>query len=118
MRQDSGGEVLGGVEQVALRARMHHEARNWLILTDCSNAFNTVKKTAMLAEAAITHAIHRKMIRREARPCILPNGFRGAAKDRMLEGSAARGRHGPGGFLHATATSAEADPRNSNPERC
>ena len=51
MRQDSGGEVLGGVEQVALRARMHHEARNWLILTDCSNAFNTVKRTAVLAEA-------------------------------------------------------------------
>ena len=80
---------------------VHHEARNWLILTDCSNAFNTVKKTAMLAEAAITHAIHRKMIRREARPCILPNGFGGAAKDRMLQRSAARGRHGPGVVLHA-----------------
>ena len=26
--------------------------KNWLILTDCSNAFNTVKRTAMLAEAA------------------------------------------------------------------
>ena len=51
MRQDSGGEVLGGVEQVALRARMHHEARNWLILTDCSNAFNTEKRTAVVAEA-------------------------------------------------------------------
>ena len=30
---------------------VHHEARNWLILTDCSNAFNTVKRTAVLAEA-------------------------------------------------------------------
>ena len=30
---------------------VHHEARKWLILTDCSNAFNTVKRTAVLAEA-------------------------------------------------------------------
>ena len=47
-----GVGVRGGVEQVALRARAHHLANNWLILTDCSNAFNTVKQTAMLAEAA------------------------------------------------------------------
>ena len=47
-----GVGVRGGVEQVALRARVHREARNWLILTDCSNAFNTVKETAVLAEAA------------------------------------------------------------------
>ena len=40
------------MEQVALRARVHHEARNWLILTDCSNAFNTVKRTAVHGEAA------------------------------------------------------------------
>ena len=31
---------------------VHHEARKWLILTDCSNAFNTVKRTAVLADAA------------------------------------------------------------------
>ena len=47
-----GVGVRGGVEQVVLRARVHHEAKNWLILTDCSNAFNSVKRTAMLAEAA------------------------------------------------------------------
>ena len=47
-----GVGVRGGVEQVALRARVHHEAEKWLILTECSNAFNTVKRTAMLAEAA------------------------------------------------------------------
>ena len=29
-----------------------HETGNWLVLTDCSNAFNTVKRTAVLAEAA------------------------------------------------------------------
>ena len=44
--------VRGAVEQVALRARVHHEGKEWLILTDCSNAFNTVKRTAALAEAA------------------------------------------------------------------
>ena len=51
-RDSLDSEYEGGVEQVALRARVHHEAKNWLILTDCSNAFNTVKRTAMLAEAA------------------------------------------------------------------
>ena len=40
------------MEQVALRARVHHEAKHRLILTDCSNAINTVNRTAMLAEAA------------------------------------------------------------------
>ena len=47
-----GVGVRGGVEQVALSARVHHGANNWLVLTDCSKAFNTVKRTAMLAEAA------------------------------------------------------------------
>ena len=45
-----GVGVRGGVKQVALCARVRHEAKNWLIVTDCSNAFNTVKQTAMLAE--------------------------------------------------------------------
>ena len=40
------------MEQVALRARARHAASNWLILTDCFNAFNTAKRTAVLAEAA------------------------------------------------------------------
>ena len=47
-----GVGVRGGVEQVALRARVRHEEKNWLVLIDCSNTFNTVKRTAMLAEAA------------------------------------------------------------------
>ena len=46
-----GVGVRGGVEQVAVHTRVHHEARNWLILTDCSNAFNTVKRMAVLGEA-------------------------------------------------------------------
>ena len=42
--------VPGGVEHVGLRARTLRETGNWLVLTDCSNAFNTVKRTAVLAE--------------------------------------------------------------------
>ena len=40
------------MEQVALRAPMHLEAKSWLIFTDCSNTLNTVKRTAVLTEAA------------------------------------------------------------------
>ena len=31
---------------------MLHETGNWLVITDCSNAFNTVNRTAVLAEVA------------------------------------------------------------------
>ena len=51
-RDSLESEYEGGMEQVALRARIHHETKNWLILADCSYAFNTVKRTAMLAEAS------------------------------------------------------------------
>ena len=37
-----GVGVSGGVEHVASRARIHHEAGNWIIQTDVSNAFNSV----------------------------------------------------------------------------
>ena len=37
---------------MGLRAGTLHETGNWLVLTDCSNAFNTVKRKAVLAEAA------------------------------------------------------------------
>ena len=47
-----GVGVRGGVKQVALRARAHHESKNWITLTDCSNVFSAVKRTAVLAEAA------------------------------------------------------------------
>ena len=45
-----GVAVPGGVEHLRLRARTLHETSNWLVITDCSNAFNTVKRTAVLAE--------------------------------------------------------------------
>ena len=37
---------------MGLRARMIHETGNWQVLTDCSNAFNTVKRTTVLEEVA------------------------------------------------------------------
>ena len=40
------------MEHVRLRARTLHAAGNWLVITDCSNAFNTVKRRAVLAEVA------------------------------------------------------------------
>ena len=45
-----GIAVVGGVEQVSLRARPLHETGNWLVLTDFSNAFTTVRRTPVLAE--------------------------------------------------------------------
>ena len=54
-RDSLGSEYEGAVEQLALRARVHHETKDWLILTDCSNAFNIeiVTRTVMLTETAI-----------------------------------------------------------------
>ena len=43
-----GVGVLGGVEHAALRARIHHEAGNWIIQKDASNAFNSVFRKPML----------------------------------------------------------------------
>lgn len=36
-----------------LRARVQHATQTWLILTHCSNALNTLKRTAVLSEADI-----------------------------------------------------------------
>ena len=47
-----GVAVPGGAEHVGLRARTLHETGNWLVIADSSNAFNTVKRTEVLAEVA------------------------------------------------------------------
>ena len=47
VRQIGGCGVRRGVEHVGLRARTPRETGNWLILTDCSNAFNSVNRTAV-----------------------------------------------------------------------
>lgn len=46
-----GVGIREGVGQVASRPRVHHEAKNWLVFADCSNVFNTVRRTAVLVEA-------------------------------------------------------------------
>ena len=45
-----GVGVAGGVERVALRAKVHHQTGCWVVGLDCSNAFNTVKRTAVFKE--------------------------------------------------------------------
>ncbi|CAN0545524.1 unnamed protein product, partial [Laminaria digitata] len=47
-----GVAVPGGVGHVGLSARTLHETGNWLVLTDFSNAFKTVKRTEVLEEVA------------------------------------------------------------------
>ena len=47
-----GVAVPGRVVHLGLRARTLHETGKLLVVTDCSNAFNTVKRTAMPAEEA------------------------------------------------------------------
>ena len=47
-----GVTVPGRVDHVSLRARTLHETGDWLVLTDSSNAFNTVRRSAVLAEVA------------------------------------------------------------------
>ncbi|CAN0427917.1 unnamed protein product, partial [Scytosiphon promiscuus] len=43
-----GVAVAGGVERVAMEAQLVHQTGNWIIQTDCSNAFNTGKRTAII----------------------------------------------------------------------
>ena len=47
-----GIAVPGGVEHVGLKTRKLRESGNWFVITDCSNAFNTVKRTSVLAVVA------------------------------------------------------------------
>ncbi|CAM9163260.1 unnamed protein product, partial [Ectocarpus sp. 12 AP-2014] len=47
-----GVAVVGGVERVAMEAQLVHQTGKWAIQTDCSNDFNTGKRTAIMAQAA------------------------------------------------------------------
>lgn len=40
------------VKQIALRARIHHEAGDWIIQTDASNVFNSVLRKPVLEQVA------------------------------------------------------------------
>ena len=41
-----------GLKKVAMHAQLVHQTGHWVIQTDCSNAFNTAKRTAIMAQAA------------------------------------------------------------------
>ncbi|CAN0359962.1 unnamed protein product, partial [Scytosiphon promiscuus] len=47
-----GVAVAGGVERAAMKAQLVHQTGNWIIQTDCSSAFNTGNRTAIMAQAA------------------------------------------------------------------
>ncbi|CAN0499195.1 unnamed protein product [Laminaria digitata] len=68
-----GVAVPGGVGHMGLRARTLHETGNWLVLTDCPNTFNTVKRTAVLKEVAnCVPALKPSVAKRYGtRPCSL-----------------------------------------------
>ena len=77
----------GGGKQVALRARVHHEAKNWLILTDCSNAFNSevdgyARGGRYLRAGAYT--VRGKLLRRDVGARVLLDGIGRKAEDRLL----------------------------------
>ena len=67
------GAVPGGREHVGLRARaLLHETGNWLLLTSCSNEFNTFIRTVGCAGGggklwAGAHADCGQVLRRETR---------------------------------------------------
>ena len=104
------------MEQVALRARVHYEAKNCLILMDCSNAFNTVKRTGMLAEAASAASCVPAHTR--STPVFFQMDSGEKAYDRLLQRDVTRGRHGIGIVLHVAAAGAEADPRGVGFKMC
>ena len=47
-----GVAVAGGVERVAMEAQLVHQTGHWIVQTDCSNACNAAKRTAIMAQAA------------------------------------------------------------------
>ena len=104
-----GVGVRGGVEQVALRARVHHEARNWLILTDCFNAFNTVKWTAMPAEAATCEPALTPFVAKCYGEMSAPVFFQMESGERRKIDCSGGVEQGAGVVLHAAPAGAEVD---------
>ena len=103
--------VSGGVEQhVALRARIHHEAGNWIIQTDASNAFNSVLRKPMLQQVsacspALAGFVAKCYGERPASVCFqMDAGER--AKARMLPWGATRRHYGTGPVLPAATAGA------------
>ena len=106
-----GVAVPGGVEHVGLRARMLHETGDWLVLTDCSNAFNAVKRTAVLEEMAkCIPALKPLVAKCLDHPTCFPGWTQRDQDDRWLQRCPARGPHGTSNVLPGVTTGAEAIP--------
>ena len=96
-----GVAVPGEAEHVSLRARTLHEAGNWLVTPDCSNAFNTVRKTVVLAEGAncvpALTPLGGLVLRYKTRWRVFPGVLRGDQDDRLLQRCSAGDRGTPWG---------------------
>ena len=104
-----GVVVPGGVEHMELRARTLHEAGNWLVVDDCSKAFNTVKRTAVLRRWPTACQSSRRYwpsaMAQDQLACFT-DGLRGDQDDYLLQRCPARGPHGSGNVLPGVATGA------------
>ena len=47
-----GVAVTGGVERMAMEAQLVHQTGHWVFQTDCSDTFNTAKRTAIVVQSA------------------------------------------------------------------
>ena len=108
-----GVAVPGGVEHVGLRARTLHETGNWLVLTDCSNAFNTVKRTAVLAgqlRPALAPLVAKCNDTRRT-DVFFSDGLWEDQDDRVVQRCPSGRRHGAGNVMSGVTTGDEAFPR-------
>ena len=114
MRQ-FGVAIPGGAEHVSLRARTLHETGRWLVITDCSNAFNTVRRKAVLAEVVNRVPALMPVVAKCFGTRLADVSFRMdsgeirtiACSCGVQEGDS----HGAGNILSDVATGAEAVPR-------
>ena len=111
-----GVAVPGGVEHVGPRARTLLETGNWLLITDCSNAFNTMKRMAVLAEVsncvpALTLLVAKfygtRTIVQDQLTCFF-GWIPGRPERSLLQRCPARGPHGSDNVLPGIATGDEA----------
>ena len=111
-----GFAVPAAVQHVGLRAQTLHKTGNWLLITDCSNAFNTMKRMAVLAEVsncvpALTLLVAKfygtRTIVQDQLTCFF-GWIPGRPERSLLQRCPARGPHGSDNVLPGIATGDEA----------
>lgn len=110
-RSTRGG---GEGERVALRVRVHHKAKHWLIFTHCSNTSNTATRTAVLVEATTCGPALTPFIDK----CYGERTFFVFSRMGSGERHKIDERHGSGVVLHTATASVEADPKRVRAKRC